>query len=104
MKGDSVTLHTDVTEVQKDDLILWTFASQDNLIAEIHKQFMYLFDGKESFRNSLQMEQKTGSLTVANMRPEHSGLYQLTAIIRGRTSYKTFNVTVSGELLITPVF
>uniref|UniRef100_A0A8C1YPS0 Ig-like domain-containing protein n=1 Tax=Cyprinus carpio TaxID=7962 RepID=A0A8C1YPS0_CYPCA len=101
MKGDSVTLHTDVTEVQRDDLILWTFGSQDNLIAEIHKQFMYLFDGKESFRNSLQMEQKTGSLTVANMRPEHSGLYQLTAIIRGRTSYKTFNVTVSDTLEIS---
>ncbi|XP_042567560.1 uncharacterized protein LOC122134839 [Cyprinus carpio] len=101
MKGDSVTLHTDVTEVQRDDLILWTFGSQDNLIAEIHKQFMYLFDSKESFRNSLQMEQKTGSLTVANMRPEHSGLYQLTAIIRGRTSYKTFNVTVSDNLEIS---
>ncbi|XP_073699538.1 uncharacterized protein [Garra rufa] len=100
MEGDSVTLHTDVTEVQRDDLILWMFQSQDKLIAEIHKQAIYIFDSVGSFRNSLQLEQKTGSLTIRNIRPEHSGLYQLTAINHGTTSHKTFNVTVSEALEI----
>ncbi len=100
MRGDSVTLHTNVTEVQRDDLILWTFVSRDNLIAEIHKQVVYVYHSKGHFG----LEQKTGSLTIRNLRPEHSGLYELTAINGGKTSYRRFNVTVSGELQITFVF
>uniref|UniRef100_A0A672LD31 Immunoglobulin domain-containing protein n=1 Tax=Sinocyclocheilus grahami TaxID=75366 RepID=A0A672LD31_SINGR len=87
MRGDSVTLHTDVTEVRRDDMILWTFGPKDNLIAEIHKQVGYMYDSKGHFR----LEQKTGSLTIRNIRTEHSGLYELTVITSGRTSYKRFN-------------
>ncbi|XP_026103922.1 uncharacterized protein LOC113075417 [Carassius auratus] len=90
MRGDSLTLHTDVTEVQRDDLILWTFGSKDNLIAEIHKQVVYMFDSKEHFI----LEEKTGSLTIRNIRTENCGLYDLTVINLGKTSYKRFNVTV----------
>ncbi len=100
MRGDSVTLHTNVTEVQRDDLILWTFVSKDNTIAEIHKQVVYVYDSKGGFR----LEQKTGSLIIRNIRSEHCGLYELTAINSGRKSYKRFNVTVSGELQITLVY
>ncbi|XP_059424641.1 uncharacterized protein LOC132159037 isoform X2 [Carassius carassius] len=94
MRGDSLTLHTDVTEVQRDDLILWTFGSKDNLIAEIHKQVVYMFDSKGHFK----LEEKTGSLTIRNIRTENCGLYELTVINLGRTSYKRFNVTVIDTL------
>ncbi|XP_043079649.1 uncharacterized protein LOC122327992 [Puntigrus tetrazona] len=91
MKGGSVTLLTGVAEVQRDDLILWTFENKDNLIAEIHKQVKYVYHGKEHF----MLEQKTGSLSIINITPEHSGVYELTAISGGRTLYKRFGVTVN---------
>ncbi len=34
MEGESVTLYPD-TEVQKDDLILWMFGDEKNLIAQM---------------------------------------------------------------------
>uniref|UniRef100_A0A9J7XRF7 Ig-like domain-containing protein n=1 Tax=Cyprinus carpio carpio TaxID=630221 RepID=A0A9J7XRF7_CYPCA len=100
MRGDSVTLHTDLTEVQRDDLILWTFGSKDDLIAEIHKQVVYMYDSKGRFR----LEEKTGSLTIRNIRTEDSGLYELRVINSGRTSYKRFNVTVSDALEINVAY
>ncbi|XP_058616489.1 uncharacterized protein LOC131530317 isoform X2 [Onychostoma macrolepis] len=100
MRGYSVTLLTDITEVQRDDLILWTFGSKDNLIAEMHKQVDYVYGSQGHFR----LEQKTGSLTIRNIRPEHSGLYELTAINSGRTSYKRFSVTVSDTLEINVAY
>uniref|UniRef100_A0A8C2GQG0 Ig-like domain-containing protein n=1 Tax=Cyprinus carpio TaxID=7962 RepID=A0A8C2GQG0_CYPCA len=100
MRGDSVTLHTDLTEVQRDDLILWTFGSKDVPIAEIHEQVIYMYDSKGRFR----LEEKTGSLTIRNLRTEDSGLYELTVINSGRTSYKRFNVTVSDALEINVAY
>ncbi len=46
MEGDSVVLNTDVTELQKDDHILWSFRlkSSENRIAEIYKQIISIYD------------------------------------------------------------
>lgn len=38
MDGNSVTLYTGVTEIQRDDLILWIFGPHDILIAKINRQ------------------------------------------------------------------
>ncbi len=35
MEGDSVTLQTGVTKVQRDDQILWKFGDQGTLIAHL---------------------------------------------------------------------
>ncbi|KTF92791.1 hypothetical protein cypCar_00046690 [Cyprinus carpio] len=40
------------------------------------------------------MDNQTGSLTIRNIRSEHTGLYELTVIISGKTSLKSFSVTV----------
>ncbi len=98
-EGDSVSLHTDV-KVQRDDQILWTFGPQNTRIAEIIKrdQINFIFvsnDGR--FRDKLQLNNQTGSLTIRNIRSEHTGLYKLTVIISGKTSLKSFSVTVYGE-------
>ncbi|CAM4658801.1 unnamed protein product [Leuciscus chuanchicus] len=95
-EGDSVTLNTDV-QVQRDDQILWMFGPQNTRIAEIIRrdQINSVFvsnDGR--FRDKLQMDNQTGSLTIRNIRSEHSGLYKL-QIIRSRGTYKRFNVTVA---------
>ncbi len=98
MEGDSVTLNTDVTEVQKNDHILWMFQmnNSDTRIAEIHKQNIDMYDSNEIFRDRLQMDSRTGSLTIRNIRTEHSGLYKLT-IIKGGVTYRSFSVAVYGE-------
>jgi len=95
-EGDSVSLNTDVTEVLIDDQILWMFGPQETRIAEIHNQKIKYFNN-ERFRDRLQMDNQTGSLTIRNIRSEHTGLYKLTVIISRGTSYKRFNVTVYGE-------
>uniref|UniRef100_A0A8C1XTL1 Immunoglobulin domain-containing protein n=1 Tax=Cyprinus carpio TaxID=7962 RepID=A0A8C1XTL1_CYPCA len=101
LEGDSVSLNTDV-KVQRDDQILWTFGPQNTRIAEIIKrdQINFIFvsnDGR--FRDKLQMDNQTGSLTIRNIRSEHTGLYELT-VISGKTSLKSFSVTVYAPLPI----
>ncbi|XP_026054819.1 SLAM family member 9-like [Carassius auratus] len=97
-EGDSVSLHTDVTEIQRDDMILWMFGPQETRIAEIHKQVIDMFDNNEIFGDRLQMDNQTGSLTIRNIRTEHTGLYKLTIINNRGTSYKRFNVSVYAPL------
>ncbi|XP_016112305.1 SLAM family member 9-like, partial [Sinocyclocheilus grahami] len=104
LEGESITLHTDV-KVQRDDQLRWTFGPQNTRIAEIIKrdQINFIFvsnDGR--FRDKLLMDNQTGSLTIRNIRSEHTGLYELT-VISGKTSLKSFSVTVYAPLSI-PVF
>ncbi|XP_048038617.1 SLAM family member 5-like [Megalobrama amblycephala] len=99
MEGDSVSLNTDV-QVQRGDQIVWTFGPQNTRIAEIIKrdQINYIFVSNDGiFRDRLQMENHTGSLTIRNTRSEHTGLYELT-VISSRKTLKRFNVTVYAPL------
>ncbi|XP_077081753.1 SLAM family member 5-like isoform X4 [Siphateles boraxobius] len=95
-EGDSVTLNTDV-QVQRDNQILWTFGPQDRRIGEIHRQNIYIDNTVMIFEKIVQMDKQTGSLTIRNIRSEHTGLYKLTVISKG-TLYKRFNVTVYAPL------
>ncbi|XP_026107641.1 uncharacterized protein LOC113079613, partial [Carassius auratus] len=106
MEGDSVILHTNVTEIQRDDLILWTFRinSSETRIAEIYKQIVSVYDNKENnerFRDRLKIDEQTGSLTITNINKLHSGLYKL-QIIRGDVKHKSFSIDVYA-LLTVPV-
>ncbi|XDV22544.1 hypothetical protein PO909_027420, partial [Leuciscus waleckii] len=96
-EGDSVTLNTDV-KVQRDDQILWMFGDKETRIAEIHRQNIYIDDTDMIFEKRLQMDSQTGSLTIRNIRAEHTGLYKLQILSSRETSYKRFNVTVYAPL------
>uniref|UniRef100_A0A671QP73 Ig-like domain-containing protein n=1 Tax=Sinocyclocheilus anshuiensis TaxID=1608454 RepID=A0A671QP73_9TELE len=96
---DSITLNTDI-KVQSKDMLLWMFGAQETRIAEIYNRNMFIYDSNESFGDRLQMDNQTGSLTIRNIRTEHSGLYKLLIIrniIRGN-SYKRFSVSVYAHL------
>ncbi len=95
MEGDSVTLNTDVNEIQKYLLIQWMFGS--TRIAEVNRltQTNSTYDADGRFRDRLNLDQ-TGSLTITNTRTTDSGLYQL-AIVNRETRYMDYNVTVCGE-------
>ncbi|XDV22533.1 hypothetical protein PO909_027414, partial [Leuciscus waleckii] len=102
MEGDSVTLNTDLPEIQRDEQILWMFGPQGIRIAELYKQKIDMFDSNVTFGDRLQIDSQTGSLTIRNIRTEHTGLYNLQITSNRGTSYKSFNVTVYA-LLPVPV-
>ncbi|XP_039547159.1 SLAM family member 9-like isoform X3 [Pimephales promelas] len=98
-EGDSVSLNTDV-QVQSKDQILWMFGPRETRIAEIYKKNIDMFDSDVTFGDRLQMDSQTGSLTIRNIRSEHTGLYKVNVIRSEETSYKKFNVTVYAPLPI----
>ncbi|KAL0160797.1 hypothetical protein M9458_044522, partial [Cirrhinus mrigala] len=89
MEGDSVTLHTDNTELQRDNEIEWRFGNIR--IARVIGDSLTYND--ERFRDRLKLDQ-TGSLTITNTKTTESGLYKLSTIRGNRESMKTFSVTV----------
>ncbi len=96
MEGDSVTLHTDVTEIHEDDEIMWNFGAKNSLIAQINRASGIFFtynDGR--FRDRLKLDDQTGSLTITNTTTQHAGLYKL-EIVAAKLSSKTFSVSVYG--------
>ncbi|XP_051551229.1 hepatocyte cell adhesion molecule-like [Myxocyprinus asiaticus] len=102
MEGDSVTLHTDVTEILRDDdVIEWMFGAQnpDTVIAEINRPANIISIMDEQFRFRLQLNNQTGDLTITNIRTTDTGLYKVEIIIN-TTPVKIFNVTVYALLPI----
>uniref|UniRef100_A0A8C1R7D8 Ig-like domain-containing protein n=1 Tax=Cyprinus carpio TaxID=7962 RepID=A0A8C1R7D8_CYPCA len=100
MEGDSVTLKTNVTEVQQADDIEWKFGSNNFYIARIKKQqqIFSTFDGPDGrFRDRLKLDNKTGFLTITNIITQHTGLYKVD-ISGVKLSSKTFNVSVYARL------
>uniref|UniRef100_A0A8C1Y6B6 Ig-like domain-containing protein n=1 Tax=Cyprinus carpio TaxID=7962 RepID=A0A8C1Y6B6_CYPCA len=80
MEGDSVTLHTDLTEIHEDDDILWKFGAEDSLIAEINRgdQIFSTFKGADGrFKDRLKLDKQTGSLTITDITTELAGVYEL---------------------------
>ncbi|XP_067270822.1 uncharacterized protein [Pseudorasbora parva] len=97
MEGDSVTLKTAVNEILKYDVIRWRFGYQNSPIAEINRTVGLLSlsvgpDGR--FRDRLQMDYLTGSLTIMNITTKHSGLYEVDISNSKHTIHKSFRVTV----------
>lgn len=89
-EGDSVTLNTDVIEIQEDDLIMWMCG--DSCIAKVNISSRTVSEGKERF----QLDFKTGSLTIKNISVTDSGVYKA-QIIGSKVARKAYNVTVIGE-------
>ncbi len=97
MEGHSITLNTDVTEIQENDNILWKFGRENVLITTKRKKQISRYDVSDGrFRDRLKLDNQTGSLTITNITTEHAGLYKL-EIIGAKLSSKTFNVSVYGE-------
>lgn len=96
-EGDSVTLHTGVTDSQKHDLIQWTFGptNPDSLVAEMNiKIHEITLNSDDIYRGRLHLENQTGSLTIRDIRTSDAGVYQLQISNSKETLYKRFNVFV----------
>ncbi|XP_051978022.1 uncharacterized protein LOC127639811 isoform X2 [Xyrauchen texanus] len=98
MKGDSVTLHTDLNQIQDDDEIEWTFGPEHIRIARIKRKIVSTYDDVLGrFRGRLHLNHQTGDLTITNVTTEHAGHYQL-IIITGKKTTNYFSVTVYAHL------
>ncbi|XP_039538319.1 SLAM family member 5-like isoform X2 [Pimephales promelas] len=102
MEGDSLTLNTDLSQIQRADLILWTFGPESTRIAQINRQvnmvslFSNALDGR--FRGRLELDDQTGDLTIMNIRTEHSGLYELQIFGGNVATTQKFSIIISARL------
>uniref|UniRef100_A0A672KTY4 Immunoglobulin domain-containing protein n=1 Tax=Sinocyclocheilus grahami TaxID=75366 RepID=A0A672KTY4_SINGR len=102
LEGDSVTLHTDVPDIQRYDVIQWRFEQEESHIAEINRTagiFNTFNSADGRFRDRLQLDHQTGSLTIKKTETNHSGRYEveISSSRSKHTIHKSFTVTVSGE-------
>ncbi|XP_067270847.1 CD48 antigen-like [Pseudorasbora parva] len=103
MEGGFFTLRTGLTEIQSDDEIEWRFGSNKTRITKIAAGDVTTYDD-EKFRDRMQLERQTGDLTITNASNEHSGVYQLSIIIRRKKTIKRFAVTVFAPLPVPVIF
>ncbi|XP_073669720.1 uncharacterized protein [Paramisgurnus dabryanus] len=92
----SVDLKTEVTDIKRDDLIEWRFGFRETLIAEINpaNNIFSTYDGDDGlFRDKLNLNHKTGDLTIKSITWKHNGDYILKIIRDGETSYRRFRVS-----------
>ncbi|XP_072526144.1 T-lymphocyte surface antigen Ly-9-like [Salminus brasiliensis] len=91
-EGSSVTLTNDLSGIQSDFVIQWTFGATDACIAVLFgRDNLTHFDPR--FRDRLLLDTLTGSLTISNITSTHSGRYKV-LISSDEISTKYFIVTV----------
>uniref|UniRef100_A0A8C1Y0P6 Immunoglobulin domain-containing protein n=1 Tax=Cyprinus carpio TaxID=7962 RepID=A0A8C1Y0P6_CYPCA len=94
-EGDSVTLQINVTEIQTDDDIMWTFGANRSVIAKISGETSDIGDGPDGrFRDRLKLDHQTGSLIITNTRTTDSGLYEVEISRSSSEDTHRFSVTV----------
>lgn len=91
--GGSVFLQTK-TEIQSDDLILWTLGAENILVV---KKDSGTNTVNERFRGRLRLGKTTASLMIINITNTDSGHFKLQIINTENTTFRRFNVTVTGE-------
>ncbi|XP_056615520.1 uncharacterized protein LOC130430428 isoform X1 [Triplophysa dalaica] len=106
MDGHSVTLHTDLTHIQTDDVIQWRFGVNGPLIAKMKRSVninpTYEDNDKtEIFRDRLKMNTQTGDLTITHITSQHSGLYHLNKNIGNKHITKNFKLTVYAPTAVS---
>uniref|UniRef100_A0A8C1PWW2 Ig-like domain-containing protein n=1 Tax=Cyprinus carpio TaxID=7962 RepID=A0A8C1PWW2_CYPCA len=95
-EGDSVTLHTDLKDIQEDIFIRWFFGPNETLIVEISKNYVQIcVDGE--LKGRLLVDSQTGDLTITNTSKTDSGIFKLQINNEFRTCW-SFSVTVSDPL------
>ncbi|XP_036420133.1 uncharacterized protein LOC118803752 [Colossoma macropomum] len=97
LEGNTVTIHTGLTGVQSDAHILWFYRSESIEIRIVNSQIIrgeIITDYySERFRDRLQLNRNSGSLTITNISRDDSGVYKLN-IITGISSVWSFSVNV----------
>nr|XP_055073737.1 uncharacterized protein LOC129453501 isoform X2 [Misgurnus anguillicaudatus] len=101
MKGDPVTINTDVPDIKTYDRILLVFGNDDKQIADVNKQNkQFTLYGR--IKDGLTLNDQTGDLTITDITTADGGHYELKMSSRRRTIQRRFSVSVSvTEQLLT---
>uniref|UniRef100_A0A673KAX2 Immunoglobulin V-set domain-containing protein n=1 Tax=Sinocyclocheilus rhinocerous TaxID=307959 RepID=A0A673KAX2_9TELE len=93
-KGEPIILVTGA-KIEEDDQIQWIFEDGISIaeITERKKRFDY---ADERFRGKLELDIRTGDLTIIDSTVQHAGRYKL---MINKVPYETFIVVVKGESL-----
>nr|XP_055073289.1 uncharacterized protein LOC129453194 isoform X2 [Misgurnus anguillicaudatus] len=105
VEGDSVTLHTNITEIQTDDRIMWYYGTENTLVARINGNagsIMLSDDGR--FRDRVKLNHQNGDLIITNIRTTDYGFYNLKIRSDNKIAYKKFNITVTAYQPVTKIF
>ncbi|KAI2646461.1 Carcinoembryonic antigen-related cell adhesion molecule 1 [Labeo rohita] len=103
-EGESVTLVTGLTEIQTNDVLEWRFGAEKDLIARINKAAGRtdiddeVLGGK--FKDRLKLDDKTGSLTIINVRTTDSGNFEVSTTFA--KFQKSFTVDVVSDSGLSP--
>ncbi|XP_073669697.1 uncharacterized protein [Paramisgurnus dabryanus] len=96
IEGDSLTLHTDITDITASDalIVTWTFGPQNTKIAQIDREAKIFFtDDVQIFKKQLKLNSQNGDLTITNIRTEQTGLYNVRINFRQKIIEKSFSVS-----------
>ncbi len=97
-EGESVHLSTDHPKIERDDVIEWMF--RDEIIAEIKGGTGKTHDGPDGrFRDRLQLDKRTGDLTIKSSTAEDTGRYKLKISNSKGNKNKNYMVTITCESL-----
>lgn len=100
MEGTTVTLESGVSDIHRDDVVIWRCEYGDSIIAHMSFRNFSTFDGDDGrFRGKLKLDYKTGSLTIKDTRTKHAGLYHLDITGNRNNTFKRFNMYVYCEYL-----
>ncbi|XP_073669714.1 uncharacterized protein [Paramisgurnus dabryanus] len=99
VKGESVTLHTHITELQENAVIEWRYGD-DEIIAKIEDKNITIYDEviDGRFKDRLKLDRETGSLTITKFKAEHAGLYEVKITSSKGTSISKFNVYLGARV------
>ncbi len=98
VEGYQFTLSPSHTEMIVNNVIQWRFVPPNALLAESNKQtnrtavYDDVLDGR--FRDRLKLDNQTGSLTIRDIRTEHTGVFE----VQNNNVRKSYIFTVNGEL------
>ncbi|KAK2906672.1 hypothetical protein Q8A67_005657 [Cirrhinus molitorella] len=103
-EGESVTLATGLTEIQSNDVLEWKFGPGNDRIVRFNKATGVTKINDDvlggQFKDRLQLDDKTGSLTIKNAKTTDSGDYEVTTSIE--TFKKKFTVSVVSDSGLSP--
>ncbi|KTG01887.1 hypothetical protein cypCar_00035026 [Cyprinus carpio] len=98
MEGGVLNLHPGLEDLKGDVQIMWTFESgrENTRVAQMHQGRIYThYDMR--FTGRVQLDQRTGILTIMDIRTNESGLYEALIVISAGITGRRYKVHVYGK-------
>ncbi|XDV24169.1 hypothetical protein PO909_028418 [Leuciscus waleckii] len=104
-EGESVTLNSGVTEIQRSDEMEWRLNGNRifRISSDSNNKVTVFDETKGAYGGRMQPNQQTGDLKITDIKTTDSGQYKLQITSTRGSSEKTFNVSVVPKPVPKPV-